>query len=400
MKQRQAPAGEPDARLFDVTDPTHTVALKAGAGGGPAFFGGIVPGHRYWFGVPTEAPPPRLLRPAQPLERASLEGVEYLAIAPAEFHAALEPLVAHRRAQGLDVATVTPQAVYDTFGAGRPDPEAIRALVQALPTLRYLLLAGDGASDPAGYDGEAGALRVVAPLTRTATLGETPADLLLGTGADGQTRVAIGRFPATSAREVEAMVDKTIAWETQKEAPNVVVLSDDEPEFTTMASEIVSALPGARPVQWVDVAQGNSRDEVIDALREAPVWLNFTGHGSPAQLCDEGILTADDGATWQPAVIVAWTCLAGHFLHPTHDSLAETWLRSPRGGAVAFLGPVGETTPGEQRPFIQAFYRALHDQSRLGDAWCVALQIDGSPDVALGYTILGDPALILAPTRP
>jgi hypothetical protein len=68
-------------------------------------------------------------------------------------------------------------------------------------------------------------------------------------------------------------------------------------------------------------------------------------------------------------------------------------MRAPGSGAVAFLGPVGETTTGEQKPFIQAFYTALKEKERLGDGWLAALQVEGSRDVAAGYTLLGDPAL-------
>ncbi len=73
--------------------------------------------------------------------------------------------------------------------------------------------------------------------------------------------------------------------------------------------------------------------------------------------------------------------------------MAETWMRAEEGGAVAFLGPVGETITSEQEPFARAFYRALPEVERIGDAWLVALQEGGSPDVAWGYVLLGDPAL-------
>ena len=93
--------------------------------------------------------------------------------------------------------------------------------------------------------------------------------------------------------------------------------------------------------------------------------------------------------------MVAWTCLAGHFIHPEQTSIGEAWMRLPRGGVAAFLGPVGETTTSEQLPFAMTFYAALRDEGRLGDAWLAAIQQQGSEDVMWGYTILGDPALQL-----
>jgi hypothetical protein len=93
--------------------------------------------------------------------------------------------------------------------------------------------------------------------------------------------------------------------------------------------------------------------------------------------------------------MVAWTCLAGHFIHPTQNSIGEAWMRLPRGGVAAFLGPVGETTTGEQAPYARGFYANLREEGRLGDAWLAALQQGSSQDVMWGYTILGDPALWL-----
>jgi hypothetical protein len=237
---------------------------------------------------------------------------------------------------------------------------------------------------------------VVTPFTRTAALGETPADGLLGADGAGRPAVAVGRFPAASVDEVRSMVAKTIQWESQGESPQALLVSDDEAEFRDLAeciSELVSA--GAAP-QRLDASEKGSRAELLGTLQQGPVWLNYTGHGSLTMLCDEGLLTLEDGENWgEPALVVAWTCLAAHYVHPTQDSMAEVWLRLPRGGAVAFLGPVGETTSAEQEPFLRAFYGALRDQERLGDAWLAALREGRSADVRWGYVLLGDPALHL-----
>ena len=76
-----------------------------------------------------------------------------------QFRAALEPLVAARQKQGLRVAVVDVEQVYDTFSDGEPGPEAIRAFVQyanshwPAPAPRYLLLVGDASYDPAATEG-------------------------------------------------------------------------------------------------------------------------------------------------------------------------------------------------------------------------------------------------------
>jgi hypothetical protein len=307
-------------------------------------------------------------------------------------------LLEHRRSQGLEVALVEPQGIYDTYGSGRPGVRAVQALVQSLPKLRYLLVVGDGASEPWGYDGEDGALRVVVPLTRTAALGETPADALLGVDQQQRPIVAVGRFPATSAREARAMVEKTIQWETSEASIDLLILSDDEPQFASIADDIASHLTAVGSADRLDAGDESSRERLLGALERGPTWLHFTGHGSLTRLCDEGLLTVDDAAVWrEPALVVAWTCLAAHFVHPTQASMAEAWLRSEQGRVVAFLGPVGETTAGQQAPLIESFYQAIPENERLGDAWLAALEAGNVPDVAWGFVLLGDPALRLRP---
>jgi hypothetical protein len=381
----------PGVRLLDVTDPAAPQDLGLVSADGTV---GTIPGHRYWVGNPEKALEPLVIRATRQMTTDGLEDVTYLALAPLDFHAPLQPLLELRRDQGFEAQVIDIQAVYDTFGSGQPSPEAIQTLVRSLPNLHYLLLVGDGTAEPGGYDGEAGSLRVVAPLARTTVVGEIPADGLLGTDEAGKTIVAVGRFPATSADQVSIMVEKTIGWENSEQPPAALVLSDDEQEFGTVAEEIVALLPEGVSAQSVDVGDETSREDTLAALKQGPTWLNYTGHGSLTILCDEGVLTIEDGESWgAPALVTAWTCLAAHFIHPAQDSIGEVWIRAPRSGAVAFLGPVGETTTDEQRPFIQAFYTALNEEERLGKAWVTALQAGGSRDVARGYILLGDPAL-------
>jgi len=370
------------AYAFDITDPFRPQ-------GCPIPPDGIIstsPGHRYWIGIPWEAPAPKEIKPAKSLNLEEFLGVEYLAIAPPNFHKALLPLLEHRRKEGLRVGLADPQAIYDSLGDGRPSPEAIRKFVMGLPSLRYLLLVGDASSEP---EYNSGALRVVAPFTRTSVLGETPADILLGMEPSGEVKVAVGRFPASSPENLAVMVEKTLLWEKGLSRPIALQLWDDEPEFQTAAGEAVRLLePSGLPIRLAE-----TRAQALEILGSGPVWLNYFGHGSLTGFGDEGILEAKDGSRWrEPALVVAWSCLAAHFIHPRQESMAEAWLRSP-GGAVAFLGPVGETPLAAQMPFALAFYRAILEGKRLGDAWLEALKSGNSQDVAFGYVLLGDPAL-------
>ena len=121
--------------------------------------------------------------------------------------------------------------------------------------------------------------------------------------------------------------------------------------------------------------------------------MAYTGHGSLPLLGDEKFLTAEDAGAWDgPTVVVAWTCLCASFTHPKQSGLSEAWLRDPQG-TVAFVGPTGETTTGDQSAMAFAFHRALAEGAALGDALLAGWRVSESKDAETSFLLLGDPAL-------
>jgi hypothetical protein len=53
-----------------------------------------------------------------------------LYLAPTEFHAALQPLLAHRARQGIRARLIDTQSIYDAWSDGRPSTMAIRAYLR------------------------------------------------------------------------------------------------------------------------------------------------------------------------------------------------------------------------------------------------------------------------------
>jgi hypothetical protein len=384
--------GADGARLLDVTDPG--AALDLGDVDGEQI--PTQPGRRYWMGFPWMAPNPIRARSVTTIEQAALASADYVIIAPEPFWEALQPLVEHRESQGLRLLRLTPTQVYDAYGDGRPDPAAIRALVQDLHSrgqLRYLLLVGDASTQPDDYAGEKGAALVVTDFAPTAHLYETPSDQAMITGDGGQALVAVGRFPAETAEQVETMVDKTIQWEGSG-LSSALIMSDDEADFGRFADRLGPSMPIAS--QRLDAGEQDARPRLLEELQEPGTWLNYVGHGSLALWGDERLLQRDD--QWsEPAALTVWACLSGYFVHPKEDSMAEVWLRSAQGGAVVFVGPTGETYLHQQQPLAQTFYQEIQAGQRVGDALLAAWQNagDGAQDAVRSYLLLGDPALKL-----
>lgn len=346
-----------------------------------------IAGARGWLGFPWDAPPPDLVRARQPLDAGDLATADYLVVAAAEYHAALAPLIAAREAEGLTPALITPEQVYDTWGDGLPSAAAIRRMVAALHTggaLNALLLVGNASADPRAH-WENPAL-IPTGWVRTGYVGETPSDHWLVSDDEGAPLVGVGRFPAESVAEVEAMVAKTLAWEP---TPRLLLLNDVGGEFVSMTDALAEFTPNATRL---DAGDDSARREALNWLRE-PGTLIYSGHGSLPMLSDRKILTREDAGSWPgPTVVVAWTCLCATFTHPTQAGLSEAWLKAPQG-AVAFVGPTGETTTAEQATMARALQEALSEGETLGAAMLASWLAAQSPDAQVSFLLLGDPAL-------
>ncbi|MBN2391069.1 MAG: hypothetical protein JXR84_10105, partial [Anaerolineae bacterium] len=258
--------------------------------------------------------------------------------------------------------------------------------------LHYLLLVGDASADPRAL-WQTGSTLVPTGWGRTVFLGDTASDRALVLGDDGEPLVAVGRFPASTVAEVQAMVDKTLAWEP---ASRLLLLHDDEPEFVAMTDALANV---AAPDLRLGDAADDARRDLLRWLRDAPGVLVYSGHGSLPVLGDEKFLTVDDAGAWDgPTVVAAWTCLSANFTHPTQMGLSEVWLRDPEG-VVAFVGPTAETTTGDQSAMTLAFQSALVDGATIGDALLAGWDAAQSKDAEISFVLLGDPALQPMPDR-
>src|SRR5207248_1450387 len=86
------------------------------------------------------------------------QSADMVMITRRDFFAALTPLAEWRRRQGLTVALVDIEDIYDEFNFGERSPQAVKdflAYTQAnwAKAPRFVLLAGDASFDPKNYFG-------------------------------------------------------------------------------------------------------------------------------------------------------------------------------------------------------------------------------------------------------
>ncbi|MCS7039813.1 MAG: C25 family cysteine peptidase, partial [Caldilineales bacterium] len=199
---------------------------------------------------------PRAIRPATSLA-APPTGADYIAIAPPDLAAAVEPLLAWRREQGLRVTLVTTEQIADAFGAGRLTAAALTAFLRQAaadwspPAPRFVLLVGDASYDPQDYLQGPYKNRIPTAMVRTQVMGETASDVALA-DLDGDVRpdLALGRFPAQTPADVAALVAKTLTYE--QALPDgawrqamLFVADNDDPFFREFNHRLLALLPDA-----------------------------------------------------------------------------------------------------------------------------------------------------------
>jgi hypothetical protein len=299
--------------------------------------------------------------------------------------------------------------VYDEFSYGAHTPAAIKSFLMSAAKWShrpaYVLLVGDSSWDARNYLNLGENDFVPTKLIDTQSA-ETGSDDWFADFSDtGLASMAIGRLPVRTTAQANLMVSKILAYEQEREsnAPlrGAVMVADRG--FEPQSTETRALLPANVTVQTVNRADvGNDdlmRGQIVDALNQGPMIVNYYGHGSVRVWTGEGLLSSDLAANLTNAnrlsVYVMMTCLNGYAMDANIDSLGEAVLKAQNGGAVAVWASSGFTTPQPQFEMNSEFYRLLFGgpPMRLGDAARNAKAATSDMDVRRTWILLGDPAM-------
>jgi len=377
--------------VFDVSDRFSVRRLTnvdvAGAGGGTrrARFSTAPAGARKYFWTTTDNAffTPKAVRLFAAVDLRDVNVAPRMLIvtdALSSFQTAAGRLAAYRtshlgRYGSGTVDVVTTQDIYDNFSGGQPDPFAIRNYIKFLyelspgnPDLAYVLFFGDATIDYKHHASSAVDRVPTIVFDLVSNYEETFATDELYAHLDesdqvpgyGVGDVGIGRLPAASSSEANALVDKVIAYES--EAPlgpwrnQVILVADDEapapkncePWFTN-SSEFMALIYSP---QYVDLKKiyltdypslagpkPASRRDFIEEWNNGAVIIHYVGHGSSVQIADEIVFVDDDVPKLHNGlrlpIFMAMSCTVGDFANPSKKSLSEELLLRGEGGAIA-----------------------------------------------------------------
>lgn len=344
-------------------------------------------------------------------------------VAHPAFADGLDPLIALHAARGLAAEVATVDRIYAAYSDHAPSPEAIRRFLAAsapsgTTPLRYVLVVGAESSDP--WDHLAlGSISFV-PTLYLPVVPEVPFspsdEALADFDADGLPEVAIGRLPARSLGDLEAMVAKLLAWESRiaETGSASALLSAGE---SSGGGELTAINAGyaARLASWalerveVDaLGAAIARERLLAGLDAGTPVVSFVGHSSPGQWDFEPLLGWQDVATLanagRPSLVAQWGCWSSYAVEPGFRSTSDVLVSTPEVGAALAIGAATLTTESSHRLLGNLFYEEVAaGAASVGDALLAAKRrlraLGGAPDAILGVTLLGDPAATL-PTPP
>ena len=318
----------------------------------------------------------------------------------------LARLKAYREKQGLKVALVDVEDLFDEFTFGAHDPQAIKAFLasaraQWRPAPRYVILAGDATSDPRNYLGQPARDFVPTKIVDTEYMETASDDWFADFDADGVPEMAVGRLPIRTPVEAAAVVDKIIGYEQATTPASHEALLVSDTGFEPATDSLAKLLPSSTSSLTVNRRDGPTdavvRGRILDVLNRGPSVVNYYGHGAVDIWTGAGLLESTDARSLKNAgrlsLFVMMTCLNGYFIEPKTQSLAEALLRAPHGGAFAVWASSGLTTPGDQIRANEELFRQLGatDAPRLGDAMVRAKSVIQDLDVRRTWILFGDP---------
>ena len=397
----------PNVSVIDVTQPrTPRLLRPAVRRSGSSFTAFIAPASRArkLFAVTTNAAPAAVMR-NRPSRWNEPHGADLVIIGYRAFLPELARLQAYHEREGLKVALVDVEDLYDEFGFGAHGPEPIKAFLARAraewrPAPRYVILAGDATSDPRNYLHEPARDFVPTKTVDTQYLETASDDWFADFDGDAVPEMAVGRLPVRTLAETATVVDKIIGYEQGPPPAAHEALLVSDTGFEPPSKSLAKLLPAGTTTVTIDRRDGPTdatvRGRIVNELNSGPSIVNYYGHGSVGIWTGAPLLDAGDAAKLRNAghlsLYVMMTCLNGYFIDPKVQSLAEALLRA-QGGAFAVWASSGLTVPGDQIRANEELFRQLSgpDSPRLGDAMVRAKSVIRDLDVRRSWILFGDP---------
>ncbi|WP_118972963.1 type IX secretion system sortase PorU [Taibaiella koreensis] len=456
---QNAPA---NLKVWDITNPLSPVNLEGSAGSGHYTFSRAGKSLKEFIAYDgSQFSTPVAIGNLANQDLHGMGQIDFLIVTPGEFRPAAEELGGfHRQKDGISVAVVPLDQIYNEFSSGSQDIGGIRNFIRMFynraqsdgsDMIRNVLFMGAASYD---YKDRLGFNTNFVPTYETynstsgskayasddffALLDENDdinADPLLFPMLH-IVDVGTGRIPAYTVQEARDYVNKVKHYTSPASfGPwrNVVTyIADDHDNNATENNDRMNHLDDCETVNHYFYDSANvynvykiycdalsevstpagprypAANQATDAQISVGTLLAcYTGHGSPERWAHEAILTSEDYNAWKNKdklpVMVTATCDFGRFDDPGQRSAGAKLTISAENGAIAMITTTQVVYPGPNKSLNGAYTHAQFSKDaqgkwrNLGEALRKGkATFISDPENNHKYAVLGDPALYIA----
>lgn len=358
------------------------------------------------------------IRNAAPLTDITSGTADLLIITHPNFLSGFGPMVAARQAQGYSVKLVNVEDVYARYSGGIFDALAIRDYIHhAIKNMgvKYIILGGGDTQDYRDYllKGSISFIPSVYAQTTKDVLMAPVDPLYTDIDGDRVPNVTIGRFPVRTTAELQMMVNKTLAYGSNPNGNTLVLAADNgfegDSELFAGPLNFGQALWNMSRAYIGPLGTTTARSILLNEMNKGPRLVSFVGHSGMTQWTTDRtspLFTSADAAALtnaNPMVVTQWGCWNTYYIHPSYNSLGHRFLLSGNNGAAAITGSTTITNSGAEQALGKILMPLITEKGMpIGAAMQtaksqLALSNPEMVDVLLGWTILGDPTLVIQP---
>lgn len=356
-----------------------------------------------------------VIAPPAPLLKEEDIPEEYLVIAADSLALPLEPLLAHRRKEGFVVTLKTVSDVKAALhSSGLLSASQLRDFLvlyyNQVPCLTYVLLVGDVEFIPVKYQDDDGTDFFYSTLDDT---------------GDFFPDVYLGRLPANNASDVEAMVDKIIAYEQAAPSKKILLasflqdsnldgISDrDYVQFSEQFRDYLvkreyecfrayTKTPGSSPLYYRDntpipyeITFDSSINDIVRTINSGIALVSHRDHGNPTGWDHPAFCSSDLSllSNKRYPLMINVDCSTGQFDQETqaqrkeiesstiqmeNESFSEQLLSLRERGMASIIAPTRMTN----NTVNDIFHRGL-----MGAIWPNMFHISNAPASRLGQVL-------------
>jgi hypothetical protein len=342
-------------------------------------------------------------------------GADYVVITNPEFVSSLAPLMQLRESQGHRVSLVTTDQIYDEYNFGEHSPFALRSFLQDAATRwqkkpQSVLLVGNASLDPRNYLGFGDKDLVPSRMIETAAFKTASDDWITDFQQNGYATIPTGRLPVRSTTEANLVVSKIVNYEKGTYAGpwnnQALVVGDQNVDIDFTSASIAAAADLPPSLQVTKILANNldfatARTDLLTALNSGALLVNYSGHGAEQQWSFSDLFDTNDATALTNGgrlpVYLVMDCLNGFFQDVYAESLAQTLILAPNGGAVAVWASSGFTNQPPQATMNLSLLSQMKafPNEPLGKMVLFAKSGTTDNDVRRTWILFGDPAMRL-----